>query len=116
MNNSEKSAFFLHTRVFFRVVFLLNPLGGLHCVYQTETLFPRIIIRNIIKFPRLLLLHCISFVLQHNHLVNLKKTYLKLSFLSVEDLMKVRREIMPAIKKNKEADKSHTAYTDMLVG
>ena len=28
--------------------------------------------------------------------------------------MKVRREIMPAIKKNKEAEKSHTAYTDML--
>ena len=53
--------------------------------------------------------------LQHNHLVNLKRVYLKLSFLSVDDLMKVRREIMPAIKKNKEAEKSHTAYADMLV-
>ncbi|KAK3581719.1 hypothetical protein CHS0354_015350 [Potamilus streckersoni] len=50
----------------------------------------------------------------HNHLVGLKQPYLKLSFLSVEDLMKVKREIMPAIKKNKEQDKSIHAYTAML--
>ena len=30
--------------------------------------------------------------------------------------MKVRREIMPAIRKNKEAEKSYTAYTEMLAG
>ena len=67
-----------------------------------------------------ILLECILvfdvFSFQHNHLVNLKRTYLKLSFLSVDDLMKVRREIMPAIRKNKEAEKSCTAYTEMLAG
>ena len=60
--------------------------------------------------------HLDVFSFQHNHLVNLKRTYLKLSFLSVDDLMKVRREIMPAIRKNKEAEKSYTAYTEMLAG
>jgi len=52
---------------------------------------------------------------QANHLVGLKRTYLKLSFLSVEDLTKFKREIMPAIKKNNERDKSHDAYLSMLV-
>ncbi|KAH3704607.1 hypothetical protein DPMN_079666 [Dreissena polymorpha] len=38
-------------------------------------------------------------------------SYLKLSFLSVEDLTKVKREIQPAVRKNKERDKSHEIYT-----
>ncbi|XP_052253908.1 DNA polymerase epsilon catalytic subunit A-like [Dreissena polymorpha] len=46
-----------------------------------------------------------------NHLVGLKRQYLKLSFLSVEDLTKVKREIQPAVRKNKERDKSHEIYT-----
>ena len=37
-----------------------------------------------------------------NHLVGLQQTYLKLIFLNTEDLMRVRREIMAAVKKNKE--------------
>ncbi|KAK2190703.1 hypothetical protein NP493_73g03008 [Ridgeia piscesae] len=50
----------------------------------------------------------------HNHLVGLKKSYLKLAFLSVEDLTKVRRDIQPAVRKNKEREKSANAYTAMM--
>ncbi|XP_053408498.1 DNA polymerase epsilon catalytic subunit A-like [Mercenaria mercenaria] len=49
-----------------------------------------------------------------NHLVGLKRQYLKLSFLSVEDLMKVKREIHPAVRKNKERDKSNEIYTSYM--
>ncbi|KAL8598378.1 hypothetical protein ACOMHN_032655 [Nucella lapillus] len=49
-----------------------------------------------------------------NHLVGLKQTYIKLSFLSVEDLTKARRDIQPAVRKNKEREKNNTAYAAML--
>lgn len=52
--------------------------------------------------------------LQPNHLIGLKQKYLKLSFSSMSDLIKVRREIMSAVKKNKEREKSNTYYTQML--
>lgn len=42
--------------------------------------------------------------------MGLKRQYVKLSFLSVEDLTKVKREIHPAVRKNKERDKSQEAY------
>ncbi|KAL5019573.1 hypothetical protein ScPMuIL_002465 [Solemya velum] len=47
-------------------------------------------------------------------LLGLKQLYLRLSFLSVEDLTKVKREINPAVRKNKEREKSSEAYTTML--
>ncbi|XP_052824360.1 DNA polymerase epsilon catalytic subunit A-like [Octopus bimaculoides] len=50
----------------------------------------------------------------HNHLVGLKRTYLKLSFLSVEDLIKVKKEINPVVRKNREERKSQDVYTAML--
>ncbi|XP_052805264.1 DNA polymerase epsilon catalytic subunit A-like [Mya arenaria] len=50
----------------------------------------------------------------HNHLVGLKRQYVKLSFLSVEDLMKVKRDIQPAVRKNKANDKSHEVYTSYM--
>ncbi|KAK2153411.1 hypothetical protein LSH36_298g04118 [Paralvinella palmiformis] len=50
----------------------------------------------------------------HNHLVGLKRTYLKLAFHTVEDLMKVKRDINPVVKKNKERDKTNDAYTSLL--
>ena len=37
-----------------------------------------------------------------NHLVGLQQTYLKLVFLNTEDLMRVRKEIIGAVKENKE--------------
>ncbi|ESO90687.1 hypothetical protein LOTGIDRAFT_217825 [Lottia gigantea] len=49
-----------------------------------------------------------------NHLVGLKRKMLKLSFLSVEELNKVKREVFSAIKKNKEREKANDAYTSML--
>lgn len=49
-----------------------------------------------------------------NHLVGLKRSYIKLSFNTVDDLMKVKREISPAVRKNREREKSNEAYTSML--
>ncbi|XP_047418330.1 DNA polymerase epsilon catalytic subunit A isoform X1 [Sciurus carolinensis] len=49
-----------------------------------------------------------------NHLVGLKRNYIKLSFHTVEDLVKVRKEISPAVKKNREQDRVSDAYTTML--
>uniref|UniRef100_A0A2K5U6L9 DNA polymerase epsilon catalytic subunit n=1 Tax=Macaca fascicularis TaxID=9541 RepID=A0A2K5U6L9_MACFA len=46
-----------------------------------------------------------------NHLVGLKRNYIKLSFHTVEDLVKVRKEISPAVKKNREQDHASDAYT-----
>uniref|UniRef100_A0A6Q2YZ91 DNA polymerase epsilon catalytic subunit n=1 Tax=Esox lucius TaxID=8010 RepID=A0A6Q2YZ91_ESOLU len=49
-----------------------------------------------------------------NHLVGLKRNYIKLSFNTVDDLMKVKREISPAVRKNREREKSNDIYTSML--
>ena len=45
-----------------------------------------------------------------NHLVGLKGHYLKLRFQSVEDLIRAKREIMYAVRKNRERDKACTTY------
>lgn len=50
--------------------------------------------------------------LQANHLVGLKRTYLKLLFLSLNDLMKARRELLPAVRKNQE--RQSTSFTRVL--
>lgn len=47
-------------------------------------------------------------------MVGLKQNYLKLSFLNVNDLLRVRKDVLPAVKKNREREKSNTAYADML--
>ncbi|XP_028851833.1 DNA polymerase epsilon catalytic subunit A isoform X2 [Denticeps clupeoides] len=49
-----------------------------------------------------------------NHLVGLKRNYIKLSFNTVDDLIKVKREISPAVRKNREREKSNDTYTNML--
>ncbi|XP_019487455.1 PREDICTED: DNA polymerase epsilon catalytic subunit A [Hipposideros armiger] len=49
-----------------------------------------------------------------NHLVGLKRNYVKLSFNTVEDLVRVRKEISPAVKKNREQSHSRDTYTAML--
>ncbi|MEE6511690.1 hypothetical protein FKM82_018375 [Ascaphus truei] len=49
-----------------------------------------------------------------NHLVGLKRSYIKLYFHSVDDLVKVRKEISPAVRKNKERDHASDTYTAML--
>ncbi|XP_077998858.1 DNA polymerase epsilon catalytic subunit A-like [Glandiceps talaboti] len=49
-----------------------------------------------------------------NHLVGLKRNCLKLSFKTVSDLMKARRDIMPHVRKNKEKEKANDVYTTLL--
>ncbi|KAG1689536.1 DNA polymerase epsilon catalytic subunit A [Nymphon striatum] len=49
-----------------------------------------------------------------NHLIGLKQTYLKLSFQTVSDLIKVRKDLMPVIRKNRENEKQSSTYTEML--
>ena len=49
-----------------------------------------------------------------NHLVGLKQTYLKLSFLTVTDMQKVRKDVLTAVRRNKERAKTSTAYTELL--
>ncbi|XP_077483057.1 DNA polymerase epsilon catalytic subunit 1 isoform X2 [Amblyomma americanum] len=45
-----------------------------------------------------------------NHLVGLKRTYLKLLFLSVNDLLKVRKDLLPAVRKNQERKNSSSSH------
>lgn len=47
-------------------------------------------------------------------MVGLKRNYIKLLFNTVEDLVRVRKEISPAVKKNREQSHSHDTYTAML--
>uniref|UniRef100_A0A915HL00 DNA polymerase epsilon catalytic subunit n=1 Tax=Romanomermis culicivorax TaxID=13658 RepID=A0A915HL00_ROMCU len=49
-----------------------------------------------------------------NHLIGLQRTFLKLSFLNVQNLTKVKRDLMPKIRKNREKQKSKSDYADML--
>ncbi|KAL6738395.1 hypothetical protein Aduo_011946 [Ancylostoma duodenale] len=49
-----------------------------------------------------------------NHLSGLKKTYLKLSFPSTSKLAKVKRDLKPHIRKNKERVKKESQYCSYL--
>ncbi|XP_050693132.1 DNA polymerase epsilon catalytic subunit A-like [Eriocheir sinensis] len=49
-----------------------------------------------------------------NHLSGLKQTLLKLSFMTVDDLVKVRNTIKSAVRRNKEVASSKTVFSEML--
>ncbi|CAJ0578382.1 unnamed protein product, partial [Mesorhabditis spiculigera] len=49
-----------------------------------------------------------------NHLSGLKKKYIKLTFPSMKELAKVKSELMPLIRKNKERIKQSTDFTTLL--
>ncbi|CAH2983486.1 unnamed protein product [Chilo suppressalis] len=49
-----------------------------------------------------------------NHLSGLKQSYIKLSFMTQNEMMKVRREILTAVNKNKEREKKDAIYAEML--
>ena len=49
-----------------------------------------------------------------NHLVGLKQTYIKMSFLNMTDLQKVRKDLLSAVRKNKERLKNASAYQEMI--
>lgn len=51
---------------------------------------------------------------QPNHLIGLKQNYLKLSFFSQTDLIKVRKDIHSVVRKNQEREKANTFYNEML--
>lgn len=49
-----------------------------------------------------------------NHLVGLKQTYIKVSFLTTTELQKVRKDILGAVRRSKDKQKATTAYTELL--
>uniref|UniRef100_A0A7I4XU50 DNA polymerase epsilon catalytic subunit n=1 Tax=Haemonchus contortus TaxID=6289 RepID=A0A7I4XU50_HAECO len=49
-----------------------------------------------------------------NHLSGLKKTYIKLSFPSLAELTKVKRDLMPLVRKNKIRIKKESQYCSYL--
>ncbi|KAM7543304.1 hypothetical protein Aperf_G00000018284 [Anoplocephala perfoliata] len=49
-----------------------------------------------------------------NHLIGLKARYLKLSFKSVDELVRTRKEIASHVKRNKSLQNDRSTYTDML--
>lgn len=51
---------------------------------------------------------------QLNHLSGIRQRYIKLSFISQNEMMKVRREILTAVNKNKEREKKDAIYSEML--
>ncbi|VDK84402.1 unnamed protein product [Litomosoides sigmodontis] len=49
-----------------------------------------------------------------NHLSGLKRTYLKISFPSLNELLKFKKDITPILKRNQEREKQTTSYTNLL--
>jgi len=45
-----------------------------------------------------------------NHLTGLKRNYIKISFFNVNDLIKVKRDVMSMVRRNKDAQKSQATY------
>nr|XP_043613660.1 DNA polymerase epsilon catalytic subunit A-like [Erigeron canadensis] len=51
-----------------------------------------------------------------NHLSGLRKTYLKISFETVQQLMQVKSDLMHVVERNKEKSKASEAYEAILAG
>ncbi|CAG9813248.1 unnamed protein product [Phaedon cochleariae] len=49
-----------------------------------------------------------------NHLIGLKQKYIKLSFMNQTDLIKVRKEILKVVRKNRQKVDANSYYTEML--
>ncbi|OWR54597.1 DNA polymerase [Danaus plexippus plexippus] len=49
-----------------------------------------------------------------NHLSGIKQRYIKLSFMSQNEMMKVRKELLTAANKSKEREKKDAIYSEML--
>ncbi|XP_060536886.1 DNA polymerase epsilon catalytic subunit 1 [Cylas formicarius] len=49
-----------------------------------------------------------------NHLIGLKQKYIKLSFYNQTDLVKVRRELLREVRKNKGRQSENAFYTELL--
>lgn len=46
-----------------------------------------------------------------NHLTGLKSKYIKLSFHNVKELLKIKQQLQPCVRKNKEREKSNATFT-----
>uniref|UniRef100_A0A915AYJ0 DNA polymerase epsilon catalytic subunit n=1 Tax=Parascaris univalens TaxID=6257 RepID=A0A915AYJ0_PARUN len=49
-----------------------------------------------------------------NHLAGLKRTFIKITFPSMNELQKLKRDISGTIRKNQEREKNSTSYTTLL--
>ena len=49
-----------------------------------------------------------------NHLVGIKQNYIKLSFLNMTDMQKVRKDLLAAYRRNRERMKNSSAYQELL--
>ena len=54
--------------------------------------------------------------LQKNHLSGLRKTYLKISFDTVQQLMDVKRDLMHVVERNQEKFNASEAYESIMSG
>ena len=54
------------------------------------------------------------FLFQPNHLTGLTASYLKLSFLSVDELVRIKRDLQPIAKKNAETEKAKLLSVDVM--
>uniref|UniRef100_A0A8R1XQP9 DNA polymerase epsilon catalytic subunit n=1 Tax=Onchocerca volvulus TaxID=6282 RepID=A0A8R1XQP9_ONCVO len=50
-----------------------------------------------------------------NHLSGVKRTYLKISFPSLSELLKFKKDITPILRRNQEREKQTTSYTNLLI-
>lgn len=74
--------------------------------------FPQNLLQNVITELRCD--HCVRFVLfQLNHLSGLRQKFIKLSFWNTTDLVKVKKELMPIVRRNRERNKHANPLTDM---
>lgn len=47
-------------------------------------------------------------------MIGLKQLYLKVSFVTVSEMIKVKQAIQPSIRKNREREAANTYYNEML--
>lgn len=94
----------------FKVSFPCRPYFYLGCKDETEREVLAFLSKKYVgKIAKLDLIEKEDLDLK-NHLSGLKKLYIKLSFDSVEELMRVRRDLLSAVRKNKEKEKASEIY------
>lgn len=52
--------------------------------------------------------------MQPNHLVGIKQRYIKLYFSNQTDLIKIRRELLKAVRRNREKENTKSYYMQVL--
>ncbi|CEF64463.1 DNA polymerase epsilon catalytic subunit A [Strongyloides ratti] len=91
----------------FRPYFLLATVSGFECGVAS------FLEKKYVEFIKIEIIEKENLDLK-NHLSGVKSKYLKLSFPSVTELQKVKKELMPVIEKNKKRIASETEYKSLL--